>query len=82
MSSSAVSERLRKTLADVFDIPAAEVTPDLIAGAVPAWDSVGHLQAILALETEFGVQFDPDRMAGLTSVRRLQAELESLGVRD
>ena len=82
MSSSTVSARLRKTLADTFDIPVEEVTPDLMAGTVPAWDSVGHLQAILALESEFGVQFDPERMANLTSVRRLQAELESLGVRD
>ena len=40
------------------------------------------VQAACALETEFGVQFDPERMANLTSVRRLQAELESLGVRD
>ncbi len=81
MSSSAVSERLRNTLADIFDIPAAEVTPDLTAGSIPAWDSVGHLQAILALETEFGVQFDPERMAALTSVQRMQTELEALGAK-
>jgi acyl carrier protein len=43
---------------------------------VPAWDSFRHLQAILALEGEYGVQFDPQRIPDLTIVSLLQKELE------
>jgi acyl carrier protein len=43
---------------------------------VGSWDSFRHLQAILAIEGEYGVQFDPQRMPELTSVSLLQAELE------
>lgn len=74
-----VSPRLQNLLADVFNIPPAQVTPELSAGAVAAWDSVGHLQAILALETEFGVQFDMERVVELTSVATIQRELEGKG---
>jgi acyl carrier protein len=37
------------------------------------------LQAILALEGEYGVQFDPQRIPDLTSVALLQQELEKKG---
>ena len=47
--------------------------------SLPQWDSVTHLQLLLALEAEFGVQFSPDEMAQLSSVglikRRLRAEV-------
>jgi len=38
------------------------------------------LQAILALEGEYGIQFDPQRIPELTKVSLLQAELEKKGV--
>lgn len=72
---------LRATLADVFAIPAEQVTADLNTAALPDWDSFRHLQAILALESEFQVQFDPQRIGELTTVAALEAELRALGVR-
>ncbi len=81
MNSRPISMRLRQVLADVFDIPIGEVTPDLSAGSISSWDSAGHLEAILAIEAEFGVQFDPEKMGDLTTVALLQAELDSMGVR-
>jgi acyl carrier protein len=55
------------------------VTPDLNAEMVGTWDSIRHLQTILALEGEYGVQFDPQRIPELTSVSLLRAELEKEG---
>jgi len=81
MSATSVPPALQNLLADLFDIPPDQVTPDLAAGSIEAWDSVGHLQAILALETEFGVQFDPESIPELTSVGLLQRELQTRGVR-
>jgi acyl carrier protein len=49
-------------------------------GTLDSWDSFRHLQAILAIEGEYGVQFDPQRIPELTSVARLQAELVKMGV--
>lgn len=79
MSHQEVPSSLRNILADVFEISPEEVTPELNSGAVSNWDSFRHLQAILALEGEYGVQFDSQRISGLTSVSLLQAELERKG---
>lgn len=80
MSSQQVPSSLRELLADIFEISPDEVTPELSTATVENWDSFRHLQAILAIEGEYGVQFDPQRIPELTSVALLQAELEKKGV--
>jgi acyl carrier protein len=67
---------LRQVVASVLDIPLEQVTPDLGVGQVEAWDSFGHLQIILALESEYNLQFDPQKIPQLTTVALLQQELE------
>jgi acyl carrier protein len=80
MSSQQVPSSLRDILADILEISPDEVTPALGVGAVDSWDSFRHLQAILAIEGEYGVQFDPAKIAELTTVALIQTELESKGV--
>ena len=80
MSNEQVSTSLRELLADIFEISPELVTPELSMGTMDSWDSFRHLQAILAIEGEYGVQFDPQRLPELTSVARLQAELVKMGV--
>jgi acyl carrier protein len=79
MSLEQVPPSLRELLADVFEISPEKVTAELSAESLDNWDSFRHLQAILALEGEYGVQFDPQRIPELTSVALLQAELEKKG---
>ncbi len=79
MSSPQVPASLRNILADILEISPDQVTPDLGVGAVDSWDSFGHLQLILAVESEFGVQFDPQRIPDLTTVALLQDELVKKG---
>ena len=75
MSSQQVPSSLRNLIADVLDISPDQVTPELSVGQVEAWDSFGHLQTILALEGEYGIQFDPQRIPELTTVALIYAEL-------
>lgn len=79
MSIEQVPTSLRELLADIFEISPEQVTPELNMESVDSWDSFRHLQAILALEGEYGVQFDPQRIPELTSVALLLAELEKKG---
>jgi acyl carrier protein len=61
------------------DVLLTEVTPESSAETVESWDSVQHLNLILAIEEEYGFQFSPEEMesaktvgqiAGLVSARR------------
>jgi acyl carrier protein len=79
MSSQQVPSSLREILADILEISPDEITPETGTGTVENWDSFRHLQAILALEGEYGVQFDPQRIPDLTTVALIQAELVAKG---
>lgn len=78
--SQLLPNTLRDTLADILEIEPAEVTPELSAANVESWDSFRHLQLILALEGEYGVQFDPGLIPELTSVSKLCEALRAKGV--
>jgi acyl carrier protein len=79
MSSQQVPSSLRDILADILEISPEEVTPELGVGTIDSWDSFRHLQAVLAIEGEYGVQFAPQRIADLTTVALIQSELEAKG---
>ena len=80
MNSQQVPPSLRDLLADVLEVSPEDITPGTGVGTVETWDSFRHLQAILAIEGEYGVQFDPARIEELTNVSLIQAELAAKGV--
>jgi acyl carrier protein len=53
------------------DIMQAEVTPESSPESVESWDSVQHLNLVLALEEEYGIQFLPEEMDQAKTVRGL-----------
>ena len=44
------------------DILQVDVTPESSPETVDGWDSVQNLNIVLALEEEYGFQFDPEEM--------------------
>lgn len=69
--SQPVVDQVRQTIAEVFLIDASEVTAESTAESIEAWDSIGHLNLILALEQQFGRSFDPEEVPKLTSVAKI-----------
>ncbi len=66
-----MTDRIAAIAAKVFSAPAADVTVDLKAGDIPQWDSMGHLNLFLAIESELGVRFSPAEIMGLTSIGQI-----------
>lgn len=65
----AVLERVRQTVSDVFNVAVEDVDGDSSPQTIEAWDSMGHLNLVLALEQAFSVSFDPEEIGRLVSVR-------------
>ena len=63
----------------VFQAVFGPEVPPLTAQDSPAtierWDSLNHVVLMLALESEFGVQFDSNEIANLISVDAIQRRL-------
>ncbi|HEX6183008.1 MAG TPA: acyl carrier protein [Pyrinomonadaceae bacterium] len=62
-------------LADVLQMPAAGITDDLAMEDVEAWDSLKHMELIVALETAFDVQLTFDEIVAMRSVREIKRVL-------
>lgn len=75
---SQVATRVREVMAQVLDLPQAEIGAELTAGTSSAWTSLNHLMLISQLENEFGVVFSNQEIQELTSY---PAILETLGRR-
>ena len=54
-----VLSRVREIASDVLQ---ADVTPESSPETIGSWDSVHHLNLVLALEEEYGFEFLPEEM--------------------
>jgi acyl carrier protein len=61
-------ERVRRITADVYNVPVETILPESSPDNIEAWDSLHHLDLVLALEQEFGTQFTPEEIEQLLSV--------------
>lgn len=73
-----IAARIRELMAQVLDLPPAEIGPELSTSTSSAWTSLNHLMLISQLESEFGVVFSNQEIRELTS---FSAILETLGRR-
>ena len=76
---SDVDTRVWAMMADVLGIDPTMITPALELGAVTAWDSIGHLNLMLEMETRFQVDVSPDMIGKLLSVAKICTWLEKHG---
>jgi acyl carrier protein len=77
-----VRERVQAVFADVFDDPEFELRDEMTAADVPDWDSLNHINLIVGIETEFGIQLDGEQIAALANVGDLFRLLAQHGVSD
>lgn len=70
-------DRVKQVVSDVFGVPAVEVSPESSPHSVEAWDSMGHLNLVLALEQSFGVEFTPEEIAAMASVSLIVATVDA-----
>jgi acyl carrier protein len=55
----------------VFDNESITLTPDLTADDVDEWDSLSHINLMLAIELEFGIEFSQSEIQNFSNVGEL-----------
>ena len=72
-----MEERLKKVMAEVFDVPAGGITQDASAYTIPAWDSLKHINLILALQKEFGIRFEDEEIPTMVNYQIIVSTLKA-----
>ncbi len=57
-----VDARIKQVVSNVFAVDVATVTEDASPDTVGNWDSLGHMNLVVALEEEFHIQFSDEQM--------------------
>jgi len=52
-----LEKKLFKIISKVFNVPLEQVNNESSPDTIPEWDSLKHMNLILAIEQEFGIQF-------------------------
>lgn len=68
MSREEVFEKLNEVFRDVFDDEAIIVTDATTAEDIEDWDSLEHINLIVAIEKKFGMKFKMSEVTGLKNV--------------
>jgi acyl carrier protein len=61
-------EQVRGIASDVFGVPADMITAESSPQSIESWDSMQHLNLVLAIEERFGVRFEPEEMEEMKNV--------------
>ena len=71
-----MAKPLEEVIAGALRVSPAKVTDTLAFNAIPEWDSLAHMELMLALESAYGVSIDEDRMIELISVGAIRQFVE------
>ena len=73
--------RLRGVMADIFHIAPETIGDDTSVDTVDKWDSLAHLNLILALEQEFDVSFSEEETVESLNYPLVKMVLEAHGIK-
>jgi citrate synthase len=74
-----LTNQIQELLAESLRVPTDQVTQELAFGDLPQWDSMGHMEVMMALEAQFGVEINADTIAALISIPAIAAYIRENG---
>jgi acyl carrier protein len=66
--------RIKDVMKRVFGLQ--EIPDDISQSNCAKWDSMNHLNLVVALEEEFDVSFEPEDIAEMKSLKRIETKLQ------
>lgn len=70
-------EPVRMAAADVFGVDPKTITASTTPEQIETWDSVQHLNLVMALETTFGIEFEPEEIDQMKSIGDIASLVEA-----
>jgi acyl carrier protein len=73
-------DRVQQTLATTLKVPTNRIGASTVDEDVPSWDSLGHVNIVMALEQTFGIMIEVEDFEHLNSVPAILDYLGRQGV--
>lgn len=75
--STSTFEQVRSIASDLFATPADRISPDSSPETIESWDSIQHLNLVLALEERFALQLSPEEIEQMHTIGQVTKLVET-----
>ena len=79
MNRDELRQRLRVMIAEFTNVPADQVAVNASSQSIESWDSLAHMNLMVAIEQEFGIEFDDSEILGNKDLSALVSLIEAKG---
>ncbi len=66
-----MKQEIKKSMAVIFKINENSIPDNIEMNKIVNWDSLNHLNLIIALEGKFKVSFEPDEIAEMVNIDKI-----------
>jgi acyl carrier protein len=80
MSQKVPEQKLRELLSKIFEVPLNAITEDASPDTIETWDSLRHMNLVVALEQAFNVELSDDQVVEILSYKLIKIILLEHGV--
>lgn len=73
-----VNIKIKQVMSAVFEVPLESITDDASSDNIENWDSLRHLNLILALEEEFVVSIPDEEVGNLVNYKLIELVINDI----
>ena len=73
-----MEERIRTIMSAVFDLPIESINDESSPDSIESWDSLKHINLVVALEEEFEINFTDNEILEIINFKLIKKIVESL----
>lgn len=66
-----MEDKIIEVMSAVFGIPISEIDSESSPNTIESWDSLSHMNLVIALEEEFDIQFTDEEIVRLLSQKEI-----------
>ena len=74
-----IYEKLNEIFRDIFDDEEIVVTPETNSDSIEDWDSLEHINLVVAIEKSFNMKFSMDEVTGMKDVGEMVEIIKERG---
>ena len=75
--SASIQDRVIQIVSDVTGVPISKLDGNSSPESVSEWESMKHINIVLAIEEEFGLHFDDEEITELKGIKSLVSLIEN-----
>jgi acyl carrier protein len=70
-----MENRIKNVMSAVFDFPFEKINDESSPDNIMSWDSLKHMQLVVALEEEFGIDFEDEEIIGMLNYSSIKQNI-------